>query len=266
MPILSGNILKMRTVLGDVVEYYLPVSSYEIKMNELIGAEIRISFTGEINCINCGNPTKRSFGQGYCYPCFISVPETEDCVLRPELCRAHEGLARDMEYASSHCLIDHFVYLADSGGIKVGVTRHTQVPVRWIDQGASSAICVARTPNRYIAGLIEVELKKFFPDRTNWRLMLTKAGGLHGALAEKKTVACEMLSPPMKKFITMDNTITCINYPVISYPIKVKSLALDKNPEIKGKIDGIIGQYIIIENAGVLNIRKHNGYKVEIEY
>ncbi|HYW95194.1 MAG TPA: DUF2797 domain-containing protein [Bacteroidales bacterium] len=126
----------MSTIPGNPVGYFLDLNDRgdTFSVNELIGREIRLEFTGEIQCIKCGRFTKTSFAQGYCYPCFISAPETEECVLRPELCQAHEGIARVMEYAKEHCLIDHFVYLAFSGGLKVGVTRLTQVPTRWIDQ------------------------------------------------------------------------------------------------------------------------------------
>ena len=124
------NLLKMKAAYNNPVQYSMNTGSEEINMNLLLGKKLSIHYLHKINCIKCGRLTKTSFAQGYCYPCFISAPETEDCVLRPELCKAHEGLARDMDYAAGHCLIDHFVYLAISGGLKVGVTRNTQIPVR----------------------------------------------------------------------------------------------------------------------------------------
>ncbi len=170
--VVQGNILKMQTVLNDPVSYYLPIGGNELYMNEMIGNNILLEYLGEIHCIRCGRKTSRSFFQGYCYPCYTSAPETEVCVLNPELCRAHLGEARDMEYAKGHCLIEHVVYLSITSGIKVGVTRNTQVPHRWIDQGAVMAIEMARTPNRYLAGLAEVSLKVYVGDKTNWRGML----------------------------------------------------------------------------------------------
>ena len=141
-------------------------------VNDLIGKQITISFANRITCVGCGKDTKKSFAQGYCYPCFISVPQTEECVLRPELCKAHEGIARDMEYARDNCLVDQYVYLALSGGLKVGVTRYHQIPNRWVDQGATKAIKLLVAKNRFTAGLIEVALKKIMADKTNWRKML----------------------------------------------------------------------------------------------
>ena len=164
-----GNIRKMESFHGEVINYFLPLGDQKVAMNELIGKSLSMEFQGQIHCIKCGRKTGKSFAQGFCYPCFTTAPETEECVLRPELCRAQEGVARDMEYAKQHCLGEHVVYLSFTSGVKVGVTRHTQVPVRWIDQGAIRAIEFARTPNRYTAGLLEVAMKAHIADKTNWR-------------------------------------------------------------------------------------------------
>ncbi|HJZ42023.1 MAG TPA: DUF2797 domain-containing protein [Bacteroidales bacterium] len=260
----EGNLVKMRTELAEEVQYYLPDGQNWLSMNSLIGSRITVTWLNQIHCIRCGKPTKTSFAQGYCYPCFISAPETEDCVLRPELCKAHEGIARDIEYAKEHCLIDHVVYLADSGGIKVGVTRHTQVPARWIDQGASAAIKLARTPNRFTAGLIEVALKNNFPDKTNWRLMLRQTGQNADELYDKKGLAEEMLPFDLRNYMDTDDTIIQIRYPVQAYPESVKALSLEKTREITGVLTGIIGQYLVFAGGAVINIRKHGGYLVSI--
>lgn len=260
----KGNILKMRTEYNDVVNYYLPVGNNEIEMKLLLGHNIFIKYNNRINCIRCGRLTKTSFAQGFCYPCFISAPETEECVLHPELCKAHEGVARDLQFAREHCLVDHIVYLAVSSVVKVGVTRETQIPVRWIDQGASYAIKLARTPNRFLAGSIEVILKKVFVDKTNWRDMLTNRIVENFNLVEEKKRAESVLPDNFRQYIINDENITKINYPVDKYPLKVKSISLDKLPEYSGKLSGIKGQYLIFEGGDVLNIRKHGGYFVEI--
>ena len=169
---LEGNILKMRTELASPVKYTLPIGENLLEMNGLIGKEISLKFDGRINCISCGKQTKTSFGQGFCYNCLQTAPEASESVMRPELSKAHFGIARDMEWAEKHDLINHIVYLAVSSEVKVGVTRIHQIPTRWIDQGATQAIKLAKTPNRHIAGIIEVFLKKHFTDKTNWRAML----------------------------------------------------------------------------------------------
>jgi hypothetical protein len=261
----EGNIRKMRVEYDSPISYHLPVGEKEIFMNSLLEKKIFIKYQGKINCIKCGRETKTSFAQGYCYPCFISAPETEECVLRPELCRAHEGIARDMEYAKGHCLIDHIVYIAGSSGIKVGVTRQTQVPARWIDQGAIYAIKLARTPNRYLAGLIEVSLKEVFQDKTNWRYMLTNRIPENIDLLDEKSKAKFSVPEALKQYIIEDDEIFYFKYPVKEYPVKVKSISLEKSIEFTGELAGIKGQYLIFKDGNVLNIRKHGGYLVRIE-
>jgi len=225
-------------------------------------------FTGQINCISCGKITKTSFNQGFCYNCLQTAPEASESIIRPELSKSHFGIARDMEWAEKHDLIDHYVYLAVSNDVKVGVTRSHQIPTRWIDQGASSAIKVAKTPNRHIAGIIEVFLKKHFTDKTNWRAMLTNNVANNVAnnvdLLEEKQNALLFLPLELQKYADDDNEVTQIEYPVQAFPKKVKSVGFDKMPTINGIVTGIKGQYLIFENNTVLNIRKHNGYFLEI--
>lgn len=263
---LEGNILKMRTEGIGPVQYFLPVGDAEIHLNPLVGQQVSLNFTGRINCISCGKQTKTSFGQGFCYNCMQTAPEASESVMRPELSKAHLGIARDLEWAEKHDLIDHFVYLAVSGDVKVGVTRYHQVPTRWIDQGASSAIKIATVPNRHIAGVIEVFLKKYFTDKTDWRAMLKNEVATNIDLLAEKEKALGLLSAELRKYAEPDNIITQIVYPVIEYPQKLNSLSFDKQPLISGILKGIKGQYLIFDEGNVLNIRKHNGYRLEIKY
>ena len=257
----KGNLLKMRAVIGKPINYHLPLSENLIDMNSLIGEHIEIVYQNAIYCIKCGRKTNKSFSQGFCYPCFQTAPETEECVLRPELCQAHEGIARDMEFARSHCLIDHFVYLSVTSGIKVGVTRSTQIPTRWIDQGATSAIIIAKTPNRYIAGLIEVALKAHMADKTNWRNMLR--GIATEVNLESERQKCTGLLPiELRQYATEEFMPESLEYPVSNYPMKVVSANLDKNPVLSGRLSGIKGQYLIFDDNQVINIRKYGGYSV----
>jgi len=257
---------KMRTVESSSIDYYLSNNENIIHVNELIDKQIKITYLKEIYCLSCGKKTIKSFAQGYCYPCFISIPETEDCVLKPELCRAHEGIARNMTYAENNCLKEHYVYLALSSHLKVGVTRISQIPTRWIDQGASKAIKLCLTPNRYTAGLIEVELKKFISDKTSWQKMLKNEIDTNTNLLEEKIKISKLLSADFKQYVSEENTIYEFNYPVIKYPEKVKSINLDDNNVVEGKISGIKGQYLLFDDDRVINIRKYGGYFVDIEY
>ena len=258
----QGNLLKMKSEYTDVVNYYLPVGDEVVYMNELIGREIEFRYLDQINCIKCGRKTKTSFAQGFCYTCFLNAPETSECVLRPELCRAHEGISRDMEWSKEHCLQDHVVYLSLTSGLKVGVTRLSQVPTRWIDQGAEKAIRLCQTPNRFLAGTIEVALKGHMDDKTNWRKMLTEPCPGDIDLVEEKGRAEELLPMDLREYISDDDEIFQLNYPVGTYPDKVKSIGFDKAPYIRETLAGIKGQYLLFEEGFVLNIRKHGGYLV----
>jgi len=262
---LEGNLLKMSTELGDVVQYYLNVGSEKVYMNGLIGRDLQLTYLDQINCIRCGRKTSKSFFQGYCYPCFMNAPETAPCIVRPEKCQAHEGIARDLEWSQDHCLIDHYVYLAVSSGLKVGVTRNTQVPTRWMDQGAHEAIKLAKTPNRHLAGLIEVDLKQYMGDKTNWQQMLKNQVKHPVNLLEEKSKAAKNLTPELQKYLISEDEITYIEYPVEFFPQKVKSLSFDKVKQYKGKLVGIKGQYLIFDDNYVFNIRKHNGYFGRLE-
>lgn len=261
----EGNLLKMRSSFEQPVSYYLPVGSTAIPLNDFLGKTIRMEYRHRINCIRCGRETKRSFAQGYCYPCFISAPETDECILHPERCRAHEGISRDMEWSKRHCLIDHYVYLALSSGLKVGVTRHTQIPTRWIDQGAWKAVRIARTPNRYTAGLIEVFLKGFLSDKTNWRYMLTNQLAVDVDLIKESLKVKEQIPEHFAESWIDGDEVLEIEYPVLEYPSRIKSLNFDKEDGIEGQLMGIKGQYLILDGGRVINIRKFGGYRIIFE-
>ncbi len=253
----------MSVQIGDPIMYTLNLST-DVDMNARIGKHIRLEWNGIINCLACKKVTKKSFGQGFCYTCFMNAPESAECIIRPELCRAHLGEGRDPEWEEKHHNKPHIVYLAASSAVKVGITREDQVPTRWIDQGATAAIRLAETENRYEAGRVEVALKELFTDRTNWRKMLTNDVDNTIDLEEEKWALEEHLPADIMDLFSENDEIVNLNYPVLEFPTKVKSLSFDKTPVIEGVLKGIKGQYLFFENNEVLNIRKHTSYYVEI--
>lgn len=270
---IEGEIRKMSVHLNDedIVEYKMiffdSVTQEEksIPLNEHIGKKISLAFSGEIYCKKCGNKTKISYNQGFCYKCFKNAPESAECIIRPELCRAHLGEGRDVEWEEKNHNQPHYVYLAATDVVKVGVTRSTQIPTRWIDQGASEAIILAETPNRYLAGVIEVALKSEFTDKTNWRKMLLNHIDESIDLEEIKWRLEELLPSDIVEYFSEEDDVTTIDYPVLEYPIKITSLNLDKSPEIKGRLLGIKGQYFLLDSGRVINIRRHTSYKVKFQ-
>ncbi|MBN1767889.1 MAG: DUF2797 domain-containing protein [Prolixibacteraceae bacterium] len=259
---ITGQLLKMRTEYANPVKYFIPVGQHEVYANELLGTKLSLEFTGTINCIKCGAKTAKSFNQGFCYNCFKTAPENDPSVINPELSKSQFGIARDMEWAEKHDLIGHYVYLSLTSNLKVGVTRHTQIPTRWIDQGASAAIKLAYTPNRHIAGIIESFLKKHVADKTNWRSMLQDHVETGIDLIREKERLIALLHPELQKYAELDNDITQVKYPGEFIPSKIASLSFDKQSIISGKLMRIKGQYLIFENNNVLNIRKHAGYSI----
>ncbi len=261
---MKGLLDKMRVSFEAPIQYQLVLNNEpQIRMNDLIGKEIELSWTGKIICSNCGKQTKNSFGQGFCFPCFQSAPQAAPCIINPELCKAHLGEGRDIEWENKHHNQPHVVYLAASDSIKVGVTRAEQTVTRWIDQGASYAIILAETTNRYEAGIIEVALKSYMTDKTNWQRMLKNEVNHELDLLDEKGRVEDLLPFDMRDFVSMNDDIISLNYPVEKYPIKVKSVSFDKSPVIRGKLVGIKGQYLIFDDERVLNIRKHTSYEIE---
>ena len=260
----SGSLLKMTTDHQTPVAYKLPIGKATIAINKYIGKDIKLIYGGNIFCIKCGKKTNKSYSQGFCYPCFLKAPECDPCILRPELCQAQDGIARDLEWSQSHCLQPHFVYLSITSGLKVGVTRSSQIPTRWIDQGAFQAIKLAKTPNRYLAGLIEVDLKDHLADKTDWRKMLRNEYPELN-LKQKKDEVSDLVSDEYKQYILKEKTVIHFEYPVITYPEKVKSMSFDKEPEISGTLQGIKGQYLLFDGNRVINIRKHQGYDIVLK-
>lgn len=269
----TGNIQKLTTSLEETVQYHLPIGKDMVALNPLIGSTVSLSYQGQINCIACGRKTSKSFNQGFCYPCFQSLAQCDSCIVKPELCHYFEGTCREPDWAETHCLQDHYVYLANSSGIKVGITRGTQIPTRWMDQGATQALPIFRVKNRLLSGLLEVTLKQHVADKTHWQRMLkgepepvdlaAKRDELFDLCATEIASTVERHTKDMIVPLT-NKDMTTINYPVQAYPSKVKSYNFDKTPQISGVLHGIKGQYLILD-TGVLNIRKFSGYKIRFQ-
>lgn len=260
----QGVLSKMQTEFGDPIQYYLVFENSFLNMNQVLNKELEINFEG-YQCLNCSKK-KKIYRQGFCYDCFYSSPAVGDWIMKPELSTAHLGIAdRDLEYETQVQLQPHIVYLALSSEVKVGVTRKTQVPTRWIDQGASQAISIVEVPNRYLAGITEVALKSHYTDKTNWRKMVQNEI-VHFDLVAEKLKLEKIIPAEVKEFYHLEkNDLYQMNFPVLDYPKKVNSLNLDKTPNFQGKLIGIKGQYLIFEDGTVFNVRSFEGYVVSLE-
>ena len=268
----EGALSKMRVERSSPVNYRLTLGSDSIPMNELLGQTVRIEYTGMITCCHCGRQTKKSFNQGYCFPCFKKLAQCDSCIVSPEKCHYFAGTCREPEWADQHCMQSHIVYLANSSGVKVGITRINQLPTRWIDQGAVQALPIFRVANRLQSGLVEVLLKEHVADKTNWQAMLkgppesvdliVVRDGLVDKCQSEIGKLQEQFGLQAIQFVT-DAAVVDISYPVLAYPTKVKSFNLDRNAVVEGCLMGIKGQYLILD-TGVINIRKFGSYHVRL--
>jgi hypothetical protein len=267
-----GNLRKMRVEEGDPILYTLPVGDESVALNPLLGKAIGIRLTGNIHCVACGRKMRKSFNQGHCFPCFRDLARCDGCIVRPERCHYHLGTCREPAWGEANCLRPHLVYLANSSGVKVGITREPQVPTRWIDQGAAEALPIARVASRRLSGLMEVVFKEYVSDRTDWRRMLkgepepvnlkARRDALLAQCDEALSHLTDEHDSAAPEFIA-DAECRAFRYPVLEYPLKVTAINLEKTPQVEGTLLGIKGQYLILDN-GVLNVRKYGGYEIEL--
>ncbi|WP_425429898.1 DUF2797 domain-containing protein [Cognaticolwellia beringensis] len=254
------------------VNYRMVLGDQEVELNSLIGKRLTLNFSGYIDCQHCGRKIKKSYSQGYCYPCMQKLAQCDMCIMKPETCHFEQGTCREPEWGESNCMIPHYVYLANTSGLKVGITRHTQIPTRWIDQGATQALPIFKVSTRLQSGLVEIALAEFIADKTNWRAMLkgsADALDLKAIAEELKPKIAEKLASVSLKYgadavIELDESVVDLHFPVKEYLTKISSFNFDKTPEVSGVLLGIKGQYLIFE-TGVINLRKFTSYHVNLQ-
>ena len=269
----TGVIRKMVVEATEPVSYWLPMGEERLDVQPLLGSQISLEFTGRIYCIECGRKTTKSFNQGYCFPCLRSLAACDMCIVKPELCHYDQGTCREPAWGESHCMRPHVVYLANSSGLKVGITRASQVPTRWIDQGAVQALPLYEVDSRLQSGWLEVALKRYISDRTDWRAMLkgdpsqldllVKRDRLLGE-ASADLAQCQLKIGSASMRLVEGAQEARFKYPVLVYPEKIKAHNFDKKARVEGCLQGVKGQYMILD-TGVLNIRKFAGYEVDLQ-
>ena len=260
----SGQLRKMEVETQSPIAYFLSLDKKPYPLNQHIGKSIGLKWVGTITCIECGRKTRKTYDQGYCFPCARPLARCDMCIMRPETCHYHLGTCREPEWGLSNCFSSHVVYIANSSGIKVGITRKTNTPGRWIDQGAISALPILEVGTRLASGKIEMALKPFVADKTNWRKMLKNEVEPADLVSKKRALLAEI--PDLVKALEakqLDDEAINIHYPVLKYPAKIVSLSFDKTPFVSGVLEGIKGQYLLLD-SGVLNLRKFSSYHLEI--
>lgn len=244
------------------VEYYLQIAGEKLLLNELLGRRLTISYLGQKKCIACGRATNKTFNNGYCYPCFVKLPENDLCIVKPHECHFAQGTCRDERFAETHCMIPHYVYLALSSDVKVGLTRKDNQVKRWVDQGAIRAVPIAELPTRRMAGELEAHLSQYLPDKTNWRKML-KGEVAERDLRQIRDEVYEYFPEAFKPFRLKEDEWVEITYPMLEKVDKITSFSLDKQTEVGGRLIGVKAQYLVLD-GGVFHAKKHAGYQVQV--
>ncbi len=269
-----GNLRKMAIEPGQgdaPAHYTLLAGEHRLDLNARLGQSLGLTWTSAIACTHCGRATKKSFAQGYCYPCFKTLAQCDTCIVKPETCHFFAGTCREPQWAEQHCFQPHVVYLANSSGLKVGITRKSQLPTRWLDQGAIQALPILEVDTRQQSGFVEVLFKEEVSDRTNWRAMLKGEVEPLDLIAERNRLLARLeggLARLRERFGAdaiheLDATPVELEYPVLEYPRKIVSHNFDKAPDVTGTLLGLKGQYLIFD-SGVINLRKFTGYEVEV--
>lgn len=271
----QGCLSKMAAMLPsrqeEQIVYHLRAGEHRVGLNERIGEPLSLRWTGAIACTHCGRATKKSFAQGHCYPCFKRLAQCDTCIMKPETCHYFQGTCREPEWGERHCFQPHIVYLANSSGLKVGITRKTQMPTRWLDQGAIQALPILEVDTRQQSGFVEMLFKQQVADRTNWRAMLKGDVEVMDLCAERDRLL-NLLADGLNQLRethgadairTLEQPAQHFHYPVSVFPKKVVSHNFDKQPLVEGVLQGVKGQYLLLD-SGVINLRKFTGYEIQV--
>ena len=254
---------KMRSEQHTPIRYFLGKDNASICVNDWIGESISIRYLGQIYCLECGRKIKKSFMQGFCYPCFQTSPNASECIISPEKCRGHEGIGRDINWENDHHVQPHTVYFSYTSGFKVGVTRFNNEFTRWVDQGALAAVALYKVPYRQLAGQLEVGIKELVYDKTFWQRML-KMTDLPEGFEDGLQALIDQLPQTFDEYKVPNPSLQFLTFPIQHEFGKISSLNLDKTPLFTGKLMGIKGQYLVFDDSTVFNVRKFGGYEVEI--
>ena len=148
------------------------------------------------------------------------------------------------------------------GAQKIGTTilpisgGMTQRQIKLMQDLGSTVLCC--TPS-YAIYLAETLVQEGINPKTDLKLKIGHFGAEPWSEQIRKRIEKEFGKSEIE---LLDEKQINIEFPVENYPEKVKSLNFDKTPEVEGVLQGIKGQYLILD-IGVLNIRKFGGYLVE---
>lgn len=276
----EGTLQKLSVQWGEPARYELLLSAPEtigsgsgtaapgLDVNALLGRVLDIEYLEHIACCHCGRRTRKSFAQGYCYPCFRSLARCDLCVVSPDRCHYAAGTCREPEWGESFCMQPHLVYLANSTGPKVGITRRGAERGRWLDQGATQGLVIMEAPTRHLAGLAEVAVGRYLTDRTDWRALVR---------GDAEPVDLPLLRDRLRRLDADDPLVDdqvrwapdyaplALSYPILRYPSRIRRFRLERDRRVRATLVGVKGQFLLFDQ-GVLNVRQHTGFHVRLRW
>jgi hypothetical protein len=256
----QGVLTKMEVESTSPINYFLHLGDEFVKVNDCIGKTIQFDLIG-YQCLSCGDNAS-IFRQGLCKKCFFESPQAGSWIMKPEESKAHLDIEdRDLAFEKKMQLQPHIVYLSNTGGVKVGVTRKSQVPTRWIDQGAHQAMAFLEVPNRYLAGVAEVALKAHISDKTQWKTMLSQPEQSRDLIQQFNALKA-YLPDEVQPYVIDELQVEELNFPYTPDGQLGVRQSLSENEPLKGKLKGIKGQYLIFDDYSIFNVRSSEGYVV----
>ena len=252
------------TPLITVVEYALLLDEQRISLSAQVGQSIRLKFLGQSTCGNCHVSVNKLEGGGYCKNCFFSLARCDRCFVSPERCHFAQGTCREPQWGESYCMQPHVVYLANSSGPKVGITRADRNFYRWLSQGAVQGMVIAHAKTRRDAGLLEVAIKSKVSDKTNWRRMVSMQPQNLDLLQLARQLQSAIELPEGTQWVSamIGHDLA---YPIQSHAPAQRLIISETNPELLDNLHGIKGQYLLL-SQGAFNVAAHGGMTVEVEF
>ncbi len=237
-------------------------------LNDRLGQAVTLELHAPYHCIHCGKTARKLFGGGHCYDCFSALARCDLCVMSPERCHFAAGTCREPEWGEAFCMQPHVVYLSNTSGPKIGITRADRVLRRWLDQGATQALVIGQVATRHAAGLVEAHFKRTMNDRTDWRRLVSGRGVEADLVALAQQLYQDKTAPAMQWGHSVGEYISGlvnIEYPLLGYsPPQQVPLTLEQ-PTYTDNLVGIIGQYLLF-SRGALNLGAYRGMQLSIEF
>jgi len=256
------------------------VEQQTLDLADLLGGRVELAWVGDERCRHCAEPLRVNQSDGayagrnrhFCFRCAQDLARCDLCFVSPEKCHFHLSTCREPEWATSACMVPHTVYLANTSGPKVGITRTGREYARWIDQGASCATAILHTPSRRAAGWVESYFKRKLNDKTDWRGLVSRPPRDYDLrlLAQQLRRDDPELHRPKDagidaqewaQVVWLEPELVRVEYPKLGLSPARRMRLSSTEPMVSGIIQGAIGSYLLLTD-GVVNMSEQQSLHV----